>query len=228
MRDIVLHNGQTTNLEALGLKPKKSLKDMLHGVTVQEKLDKVLVVLLDGSGSMWEIFGPDSKINMAWKILRSELMPNLTGWNYGVLLFHGDQDCDWMIYPYNMKAGLTITAPMADGSTPMMEGLNTSWRWVKEHASNARFIMLSDGEPTDSSKDEILDMAKLNKTIPIDTVGIGTRSSYGGYDPTFLRKLSEITGGMFVEAYSVKVLSDTILTLAPSNRPLLGPVHGVK
>ena len=224
MNEITLSNGNKTSIEQLGLKPKKSLKDMLHGVTVQEKLEKVLIVLLDGSGSMCGLFGPDSKINMAWKILRSELMPNLTGWNYGVLLFHGDQDCDWMIYPYNAKSGLAITAPMADGSTPMTEGLETAWRWVKEHASNARFIMLSDGEP-DGSKDEILDLVKFNKSIPIDTVAIGTNKGYDSYDPEFLRKISELTGGIFVEAYSVKALTDTILTLAPSNRPLLGPVQ---
>ena len=83
--------------------------------------------------------------------------------------------------------------------------------------------MLSDGEPTDSSKDEILRLAALQKSIPVDVVGIGTNGGFG-YDPIFLANLANITGGMFVEVHSVKMLGEAILKLSPVNRPLLGPV----
>jgi uncharacterized protein YegL len=111
-------------------------------------------------------------------------------------------------------------SPVYSGCTALGRGLQTAWDWVKLNANQARFIILTDGEPTDMSKDSILDMARLNNSIPIDTVGVGAGTF--GYDAKFLKELSETTGGIFTEAGTVKILTDIILKLAPSNRPLLG------
>jgi len=224
-KDITLHNGNSITAEQLGIKPRKPLKDILKGVKTIDRIDKVLIIILDGSGSMLDAMGNSPKIKVAWGVLRTELMPNIAGWTYGVILFHGFGEADWIVRPsQDTKALMVILNPVADGDTPMGKALTDAWNWVKSNARQARFILLSDGMPTDITETAILDLAEKNSTIPIDTVGIGA-GSYS-YNPAFLSELSRITGGMFVEAGSVKMLAETILSLAPANRPLLGLTTG--
>jgi len=213
------------------LKPKKSLQELLNGVKVQERVDKLLLILLDCSSSMSSRFDFSSltdiydntytsKMSVSWRILKRDLMPNMQGWTYGVLLF-SEFDVYWEVIPtVDTKALITKDTPIPRGMTPMGKALQFAWNWVRSNAKQARFIMLTDGMPNDMSKESILEMARTNSTIPIDTVGIG-KGSYD-YDPIFLASLSSITGGMFVETETVKELASTILKLAPSNRPLLG------
>ena len=220
--EIVLHNGTSITAEQLGIKPRKPLSDLLKGLKVQDKVDKVLIVLLDGSGSMSDIMEHSTKIRVAWHVLRTELMPNMMGWSYGVVLFHGFSVSEWIVRPSQGTKALVIANPLADGDTPMGKALADAWNWVKSNAKQARFILLSDGLPTDTTKGAILKLAEVNNSIPIDTVGIG-EGSYS-YDPVFLAELSRLTGGMFVEVSSIKMLTEAILRLAPANRPLLGTV----
>ena len=226
---IVISSGKSISLE--GLTPKKSLSEVMKNVNHEELLDKVLIVLLDKRGSMSYSMGRDTKIAMAWKILKADLMPNMTGWAYGLLTFGGWNDTHWEVYPCrDTKALMLLSNPNAEGGTPMGKALGTVWSWVSTHATSARFILLSDGCPTDVSGDEILEIARTYHTnIPIDIVGIGHASNgYSGfaeYDPEFLRELSRITGGIFSEVGTVKQLTNTILKLSPTNRPLLGTVN---
>ena len=74
------------------------------------------------------------------------------------------------------------------------------------------------------SESETLGDVEKFSGIPIDTVGIGAGSTW--YDPELLRKISEITGGIFCEVDNVEALAKTILQLAPTNRPLLGTIKG--
>ena len=203
-----------------GLTQKKSTKDLLDGIKIQEKIDKVLIVLLDGSSSMHSLMDNRRKDDIAWTIFKNDLAPNISGWTYGILIF--SNGANWQILPTSDPTALTLAQPQTGGGTAMGQGLEVAWSWVRTNAKQARFIMLTDGEPTDMSKPYILENAERHNTIPIDTVGIGTGTF--GYDPVFLREMSRITGGIFAEAGTVKLLADVILKLAPSNRPLLGPV----
>ena len=227
-REIVLSNGTTVSSDKLSkLRPKKSAKELLKGAMATEKIDKALIVLLDSSGSMTESMETSSKIDVAWRILKDELMPNMSGWTYGVILFQGS-GVRWEVYPcQNTMALLIIDTPRASGGTPMGEALRRAWSWVQVNAKQARFILLSDGRPTDNTPTEILEYAQGNKSIPIDTVGIGAGIGLGkySYDKEFLQALSLITGGTFVEAGSIKELANNILELSPMNRPLLGTVE---
>jgi len=204
-----------------GLVPKKDMTTLLEGVQKVERLDKVLLVLLDGSGSMMDIMDGDTKIRLAWRVFQQELMPNMAGWAYGVILFNSK--VDWIIQPQVSTTALVSTLPPRAGGTTAMGGaLQLAWYWVKTHAKEARFILLSDGLPTDLAKDHIIELASNNRNIPVDCVGIG--KGQNSYDPVFLRNLSKTTGGVFTEVHSVKVLANTIHQLSPTNRPLLGTV----
>ena len=204
-----------------GLKSKPNLQELLNGIKAQGRIDRLLVILLDRSGSMSSAIDTVSKIDTAWQLFKTQLMSNMAGWDYGIILF-GD-DAYWSILPCNNTSILVkMDTPMAMGMTTMGKALNIAWGYVRQNVKQARFIMLTDGMPNDMSKGQILDMAKENKSIPIDTVGIGKGVS--DYDPMFLAELSSITGGVFVEAKTAKLLADTIKRLSPMERPLLGPV----
>lgn len=203
-----------------GLRTGQTTKDLLQGLREQEKVDKALLVLLDTSGSMNDALEMDRKIDAAWQVFRSQLMPNMAMWNHGIVGFNNE--AYWISYPMQTTQ-LATQAPYATGSTSMGQALHFAWIWIKGHAKEARIVLLSDGMPTDISKANILDMARENSGIPIDTVGIGDGTFT--YDPIFLQELSRITGGMFQGVSSVAQLIDTVKKLSPQERPLLGTVH---
>lgn len=205
------------------LKKKPSLETMLEGLKEQERLEKVLVVLIDTSSSMLGQMETSSKIEVAWRVFNQELMPNMAGWSYGILSFN--DYINWLVWP-GSNAKTLDSVPPTCGSTHMGEALKTAWIWVKGNATSARFILLTDGQANYMPKEIILSLARENTNIPIDTVGIGQGT--GEYDPEFLKQLSAITGGMFSAADSVKLLATTIKKLSPKERPLLGTVNKEK
>jgi len=179
----------------------------------------VLIVLLDTSSSMCARFETSTRIETANSVLRTQLIPNMSNWKFGIIKFGGTPV--WHISPERQKTSLMINIP-AIGGTAMMTGLKMAWNWIRLQSKGCRIILISDGEPTDASKHVILEAATMNKNVPIDTVGIGDSSLYSGYDPIFLRRISGITGGIFCEAHTIKQLMTVIHKLSPVERPLLG------
>ena len=228
-----------------GLKQVKSPQELLQGLKSQERVDKLLLVLLDCSGSMGDRLKDSSnqiqpfqttsnqsspshakpyqtKLQIAWKVLQQQLTPNLLGWTYGVVAF--GEDIRWEVTPTtNTQALITRDTPVPRGFTPMGKALQFAWSWVRTNVKQARFIMLTDGQANDMPKEQILEKARDNAGIPIDCVGIGHGTF--DYDKEFLEKLSSITGGVFYEVDTVKLLADTIKRLSPNERPLLGIVR---
>ncbi len=199
------------------LKTLPSVSSVLNGLQKREKIDKLFIVLLDCSFSMSDNIGNQSKIEAAWKVFQSDLIPNLNEWTFGIMTF--GNVVDWLIFPG--KRDILAKQPSLCGSTSMGIGLKTAWKFINSSSNSARIILLTDGEPTDMPKPEIIEMVQFNSSIPIDTVAIGEGTNY---DPIFLRQLSEITGGIFCEANSVSKLKDIIVKLSPIHRPLLGMV----
>ena len=211
-----------------GLTPTRSVQDILNGVYPKPEAlsldDKTLIIMLDHSGSMADVLGQQTKIVVAWTILQQELLPRLTGWKFGILRFSGERTTEWLIPPgQSPKALALITAPTPTGNTPIQHALQKAWAWALANTKQARFILLSDGVPTDESPEQIILGAVAHGTIPSDTVGLGTTQCHG-YDEKFLRQLSAVTGGLFCAANSVRTLTDIIIKLSPAQRPLLGPV----
>jgi len=223
---VIGDNSSEIAKKLVGLTMRPSTKDLLTGITTDEKFDEVLIILIDGSGSMTSavpMFGNQSKIEVAWQVFKEQLAPNMAGWAYGIIRF--SDSAEWLVFPQKDTRALTIqTTPRAMGLTALGKGLQMAWQWTRGHAKKARFIVLSDGQPNDMSKENILGLAQGNKSIPIDTVGIGQGSF--DYNPEFLRSLSRITGGMFSEPNNVTLLANTIKELSPAVRPLLGLVEG--
>lgn len=217
-----MDNKLVTRLQGLTNSPNK--KSLLNGVKTVEKVDKLLLILLDSSGSMCERMGPLSKIKVAWEVFNEQLRPNLTDWTYGVIIFNNG--AYWLIMPTtNTTALMETNSPKATGMTSMGKSLQMAWQWAGSYAKSARFILISDGEPSDLPKEQIIENATLRSSIPIDTIGVGSDFSQN-YDPEFLRTLSRITGGVYTSADNAQTLSSTIKMLSPAQRPLLGLTGG--
>jgi len=221
MKQLTLSNGQEVELK--GTIAKKSTQDILTQVAKVppvKKLDNVLVIMRDGSGSMRDKMDTNkTKAQIACEVIATELAPHMAGWEYGLLDFES-QVC-WRIPPGSSIQLLTTLQPMCEGGTSMLKALRTVWQYLGINANKARIILLTDGFPTDSSTEGILDASRDHKSIPIDTVGIGGMAG-GAYDEKFLIALSELTGGIFSKGHSVNELAKVMLELAPENRPLLG------
>lgn len=202
------------------LKEGITQSSFLNSLKNKEKIDKLLVVMLDCSYSMGDKMDDNSKIDTAWKVFQDKLEPNLNGWKYGILCF--GNDTNWFIFPTESPTLTNNIGPSLCGATSLGLGLRTAWSYIKENAVGSRIILLTDGEPTDMPKSQIVVMAENNCSIPIDTVAIGEGTNY---DPAFLRQLSKVTGGIFCEATTVNKLLDIITKLSPINRPLLGVVR---
>ena len=208
------------------LKTAGTVTSLLKDLKSPEKFDKLLLILLDSSGSMADDMDRSTKIAVAWDVFHKKLLPNMSGWGYGIICFGGN--AYWELYPTSSPNALNIRNPGASGGTSMGAALNLAWSCARTQAKEARFVLLSDGKPNDMPQDTILSMVAECNQIPIDTVGIGeknTHSIWSSYDPEFLMKISSLTKGIFSEAFSVAKLSETIKKLSPAERPLLGKIN---
>lgn len=220
--DNQLINQEEINKKLQSLQQAKPVKDILQqsGIRLEQRVDKSLLILLDVSGSMSGLMENISKLDLSWKVLKNDLAPNMAGWDYGIIKFSDGARFEISPTP-DTSAIITSRSPYVEGGTDLTAGLELAWNWIGLYSKQARIILLTDGEPTDNPKEIILAKAKDHSTIPIDTIGVG-KGTYG-YDPAFLAELSRITGGVFSEADTVKLLSNIIKYLSPVNRPLLGP-----
>lgn len=210
------------------------------GLIVRDNFTKVLLAVIDCSFSM----DSGDKLKNAWHALKSDLTPRLEDYALGIIQFPAvtrkdtrwtefpddlvtDQEtANWLLKPCKITSLDHLQEPHVVGDTPMHAGLNLGWIWLKKQVDiQARIMLFTDGEPTDKEKPDII-KAAVSHHIPIDTVGITNR--YGraldsGYDPLFLKRLSEATGGIFTEVDSqYSNLSNLMTALSPVERKALG------
>lgn len=110
------------------------------------------------------------------------------------------------------------------GDTHLFEALCVAW---DEHYTH--IVLLTDGEPTDECEEEILRVvAERHTDVPIDTVGIG-QHGHSDYNPEFLRKLAELTGGRFTDCGEPIMLTSIVqhlLEYKPDGLPEGEPEKG--
>lgn len=189
------------------------------------KVDRALVVCLDVSGSMaGRMNNEESKLHTAWEAFKQELQPRLSGYHLGILAFGVEESngVQWQLPPTNEVELSILKEPMPQGGTPLLPALRQAWDWLKRRALKGRIIVISDGMPNEGgSPEEILGEAPKHG-VPIDCIGVGKGESFFSYDPVFLRRLAELTGGCFTEVSEVEKLAEAIKALSPAERPLLG------
>lgn len=205
------------------LEAVKGLKSISRpNLTPVPKIDAVLVVLLDASGSMIERMDTgESKLHAAWRTFVDVLADKLQDWHLGIIAFGGIEDVDWVLTPTSQAQLRSLQEPAPGSVTPMLPALQEAWRWLKRRAEKGRIILISDGLPNHGgSPDEVLEEAPKHGVI-IDTIGCPSSRTLS-YSREFLETLSRITGGQFREIHNAGELATSIEKLSPKERPLLG------
>ena len=90
----------------------------------------------------------------------------------------------------------TMTSLHPQGGTPMKKAFLEAY-----NLDPTAIILVTDGQPTDSSTDEITDLA-VSKNIPVYSVGVKEQGGWCDYNENFLRDIAEKTGGAFMSADS--------------------------
>ena len=200
------------SLTSIGKKRNKNLKwDML-------------VLLVDLSGSMaGGLESGISKLDAEIDALTNMIEKGQDGQDTLIVEFPSDDDGDKevtvsmvMNKPSIIMSYIRAFSPR--GCTPMYSALQEAYDRTIERSP--RFMLLSDGHPNDMGHNagDILRLVEKNKDVAtIDVVGIGDPGS-GNYDPVFLKKIAELTGGIYTEVMDYEQFVKELLELAPANR----------
>lgn len=100
--------------------------------------------------------------------------------------------------------------PSPQGDTPLFQALTDLY--PKAQRGNKKFVVVSDGEPTDD-KDGCLTLAESTK-YPINTIYVGNRRE-GAEGRMFMEKLAAVSGGThdIVDLKSMKLLEKKLVLL---------------
>ena len=174
------------------------LKDIMDSVKLKEKLDKNLsllneenynaAILLDTSSSM-----QGQKISDAKEVIIKAVKSISIKHNPINFIFFGASICAYCLESNQISKSRDdvinrIKHIEADGKTPLLGALNHAWEFLKSR-ENKIIIIVTDGNPTDSSPDYILDYAKSLKRAGcrIISFGIGKGTEI---NEDFLRKMA--------------------------------------
>jgi len=188
------------------------------------KSERALLILLDVSGSMGELMeGEKTKLEAAFEAFRSVLVPRLSGWDLGILIFGAEpEEVTWLLPPTSQVELGALRRPEPQGHTPMWRALEMAHDWASRRAKGVRLVLITDGLPTDFSPDFILQ--HIDRGVPIDSIFVGGKLDrfLAAAGESFLRRLSELTGGQFAAVGDEVLLLEVLKALSPAERPLLG------
>jgi uncharacterized protein YegL len=149
-----------------------------------------VVIILDGSGSMTEIFHGVSRMDAAKSALKTVLktLPNDT--ELGLLVFasqQGGQDGPWA-YPLGARQD-NVLMPAIDrvspgGRTPLGEYIKYGADALLENRDRNlgygtyRLLVVTDGQASDSSKMELFAPEVVDRGIVLDVIGVDMERSH--------------------------------------------------
>ena len=221
MSDIIIRNGDILS----------ELKEDINKAKVSKErndiVEAVFFVLLDVSGSMGECIPKDEFELSVGSPSAVKIEVLKTAMNE-VIKHKGDTTISLIRFSDNFEEMCPPTSDgkyinklisnlYADGGTGMGEALRYAMRMAREFGGyRKRILLVSDGEPTDMYEEQILDMVrKESRGVIIDTIAIAF-----GRGEDFMRQLSEITGGVFVNLYTKEKVVEVVKLMAPENRML--------
>ena len=108
--------------------------------------------------------------------------------------------------PVNVKRAARFVEKMhAEGGTPMVSALQLIATKVLPGSDVDTIYLMSDGEPTDGTPDDVLAVVKKiheDFQVKFHTIGIGeavTPANAAEKKPTLLKQMAENTGGTYTE-----------------------------
>lgn len=189
------------------------------------KVTNRIGLVLDDSGSM----GHDGMKN-AHEAVKG-FTANCSMLDTSIAVYPLNKDSKPLTCNYDL-VNLYVSSIFATGGTPIYGKLDT----LITNEPITRAVLFSDGGPTDSSlltaqedtwgytnkpKEVAIGTIKkyTDKEIPIDTIFIGLDDTSNGYKE--MKKIAELTGGVFIHFKDVTSLASNLKYLAPRYRALL-------
>lgn len=191
---------------------------------------ETLVLLIDASGSMDEALGfRASKMRATREAIDRLLQSKARARErdlVGLVTF--GEACELVCEPSDDFPRLRARAGRLSpyGRTAMFEGLEYTLELLADAGGLRRAILLSDGCPTTTGSDLVLELAFKAKMmgVVIDTIGVGREDARSrvSYDEPLLRRIAEVTGGKFTPVAEVRVLESEFEALSDAKKiPLL-------
>jgi len=191
---------------------------------------ETLVLLIDASGSMEESLGFRTSKMRATREAIGRLLESKQKAKerdlVGLVTF--GEECDLVSEPSDDFDRLSrqVAKIRPEGRTAMFEGLAYTLELLEDAGGLRRTILLSDGCPTTTGGNLVLELAYKAKQmgVVIDTIGVGRDDPKHpiSYDEPLLRRIADLTGGKFTPVGEVRVLEEEFLTLSEAKKiPLL-------
>lgn len=217
------------------------LNPLLRGMLQVEVGDLVevvpyetLVLLIDASGSMDEPLGLfTSKMRATREAIHTLLDSKARSRERDLVgLVSFGEECELLCEPTDdlARMGRYVGNVHGRGRTAMFEGLEYTLELLADANGLKRAILLSDGCPTTTGPELVLELAYKAKLmgVVIDTVGVGSKGQKAGkkkkvsYDEALLKKIAKLTGGKFTTVHEVQALENEFLALSDCKKiPLL-------
>ncbi|MDH5528008.1 MAG: VWA domain-containing protein [Nitrospirota bacterium] len=195
---------------------------------------ETLVLLIDTSGSMDEPLGMFTSKMKATREAIHTLIGSKTRSRerdlVGLVSF--GEECELLCEPTDdfARLGRHVGTINGCGRTAMFEGLEYTLELLADANGLKRTILLSDGCPTTTGAELVLELAYKAKLmgVVIDTIGVGGKAGKRGknkkvsYDEVLLKRIASLTGGKFTTVHEVQALEDEFLALSDCKKiPLL-------
>jgi len=183
--------------------PKQDPKEMEHRIAI----------ICDFSGSM---LSPDGTTKPKLELLKEGVQ------HFSMLSDSNSTAIAVESFPQGFRIELTndntevymrMLSARTLGDTPMASGMSNTL----EYHSPTRCMLISDGEQTDGDAPFQVAQQFRDKSVVVDTFHIG--SSKSGEET--LKKIAEITGGMYFKFTDVTAFSENLHHLLPGSRETL-------
>lgn len=164
------------------------------------KKDVDIVLCLDVSGSMNTRLGTSTRINESKKA--AEMFLNLIahkGVKVGLVIFNTTSEILSELTGNFTSLKSLIRELRASGMTAMGEGIFSSIEVLSKGTSRSKNIILLTDGVSNTGRDPMTAVEEAkNRGIKIFTIGMGDVAS-GEFDPALLKKIAEVTGGVYYE-----------------------------
>lgn len=208
--------------ESLICRPNPKARDLLSiriGDDIEIVPPETIILLMDTSGSMGDYMSGMVKIDAARNAMREFIRGKfLMGHDDKVGVVGFGEFATIIERPTLNYEGLEnrLDSLIPNGATALFEGMNLSIDMLSIAGGLKRVVLLTDGIPTTSGRGAIISAAKkaASHHIIIDTVGVGSRFDFIGYDEPLLKKIAAITGGTFRRVFDIQELAEQFRELA--------------
>lgn len=193
-------------------------KDVLE--TGDKKVtESIVILLLDISGSMDEPLDVDTKIEVLKEAIRA-FVGMKKDVAIGIITFSNSYKIETVPTRDTVTIIDKVNRLCPEDMTAMGKAIRYALKYIKTMVSySPRIVLVSDGNVNDMSPVDVLGIVNEFKgKVVIDTIAVG-REMMDDFE--LMKKISEITGGMFFTCSDKHSIVETFKEISPERRYLL-------